>query len=296
MIQFLTYVVNGLSLGAIYGLVAMGIVLIYKASQVVTFTHGSLLLLGTYATARANQDLPFVLALVVGLVVTGFVAVLAERLVIGRMQGSPVITLSIATIGIDLMLVTFLTGEIGSDVLNIRHPWGAGNVDIGGIGVSTNRVVALLATLAVIGALLAVFRFSGWGISLRAASEDGETASLMGISLSRISVTVWVVAAVLACVAGVFLAGSPTPGVAVSMAGIALRAFPAAILGGMDSVGGALLGGLIIGVLEALVAGYQQHLEFLGHGASHVVPYVVMVAVLLVRPSGLFGSKELNRV
>lgn len=296
MNQFLSFLINGVSLGAIYGLVAIGIVLIYKASHVVTFSHGALVLLGAFVTARVSQETSFGLAVVAAITVTALVALLAERLVIRGMRGSPVINLSIATIGIDLLLVTYLTGSIGSTVLNIKHPWGASNLSLWGVGVGWNRVLALVVALALIGALLALFKFSTWGVAMRAAAQDGEIASLMGIGLSKVSALTWMVAGALACVAGIFLAGAPTPGVTVSLAAIAFRAFPAAILGGLDSVGGALVGGLVIGILEALVAGYQDQLAFLGHGASQVVPYVVMLAVLLIRPSGLFGSKELTRV
>ena len=131
---------------------------------------------------------------------------------------------------------------------------------------------------------------------MRASAEDGETAALMGIRLGRVSALSWAVAGALAGVAALFLVGSPTPGVSPSAYNVALRAFPAAILGGLDSTGGALVGGLLIGLAESFAAGYQDQLLFLGRGFGDVVPYIVMIAVLLVRPSGLFGTRELTRV
>jgi branched-chain amino acid transport system permease protein len=131
---------------------------------------------------------------------------------------------------------------------------------------------------------------------MRASAEDGETAALMGIRQGQVSALAWVVAGILAAVAALFLVGSPTPGVTPAAYAVGLRAFPAAILGGLDSTGGALVGGLLIGIAEALAAGYQDQLLFLGRGFSAVVPFIVMIAVLLVRPSGLFGTKELTRV
>jgi branched-chain amino acid transport system permease protein len=131
---------------------------------------------------------------------------------------------------------------------------------------------------------------------MRASAEDGETAALMGIRLGRVSALAWTVAGALAGVAALFLVGAPTPGVSPAAYTVALRAFPAAILGGLDSTGGALVGGLLIGLAESFAAGYQDQLLFLGRGFGDVVPYVVMIAVLLVRPSGLFGTKELTRV
>ena len=141
------------------------------------------------------------------------------------------------------------------------------------------------------------FKYSSWGVAMRASAEDGETAALMGIRLGRVSALAWVVAGALAAVAALFLVGAPTPGVTpVGRTRSRCARFPAAILGGLDSTGGALVGGLLIGLAESLAAGYQDQLLFLGRGFGDVVPYVVMIVVLLVRPSGLFGTKELTRV
>jgi branched-chain amino acid transport system permease protein len=140
------------------------------------------------------------------------------------------------------------------------------------------------------------FKYSNWGVAMRAAAEDGEAAALMGIRLGRVSALAWVVGAGLAAVAGIFLVGAPTPGVTPAVGATALRAFPAAILGGLDSTGGALVGGLVVGITETLASGYQDQLSVLGRGFGAVVPYIVMLAVLLVRPSGLFGTRELTRV
>jgi branched-chain amino acid transport system permease protein len=132
-------------------------------------------------------------------------------------------------------------------------------------------------------------------MAFRAATEKREVAPLMGIRLSRLSATAWGIAAVLAVVAGVFLTTFPSPGVSVELSTVVLRAFPAAIIGGLDSVHGAIVGGVIVGVAEVLAQGYQGHLEFLGAGFHEVLTYAIMVAVLLVRPAGLFGSVAVNR-
>jgi branched-chain amino acid transport system permease protein len=207
-----------------------------------------------------------------------------------------VISLAILTIGLDILLSTELTREIGSDILNIQHPWGGRVLHLGSVGITENRAVAILVAAVLIGAFFAAFKYSSWGVAMRAAAEDGEAAALMGIRLGRVSALAWVVGAGLAAVAGIFLVGSPTPGVSPGVGATALRAFPAAILGGLDSTGGALVGGLVVGVTETLASGYQDQLAFLGRGFGAVVPYIVMLAVLLVRPSGLFGTRELTRV
>jgi branched-chain amino acid transport system permease protein len=131
---------------------------------------------------------------------------------------------------------------------------------------------------------------------MRAVAEDPETASLMGVRRGAVSALAWTVAGGLAAVAGLFITVFPTPGLQPATAAVALAAFPAAIVGGLDSTGGAIVGGLVVGMSEALAQGYESHLRFLGLGFSSVMPYVVMVAVLLIRPAGLFGTKELHRV
>jgi branched-chain amino acid transport system permease protein len=294
--QFLSLLLNGISLGAIYALIALGFVIIFKASEVVSFTHGSLLLLGAYTIARLSDSIGFLPAVLVGVLVTAVAAILVERFIINRLRGAPVISLAIVTIGVDIILLTELIRQIGPDILNVPHPWGGDSVRIGGVGISENRLIAMGVAGVLIIAFFVAFKYSSWGVAMRASAEDGEAAALMGIRQGRVSALAWVVAGVLAAVAALFLVGAPTPGVSAAAYTVALRAFPAAILGGLDSTGGALVGGLLIGVTEAMAAGYQDQLSFLGRGFGEVAPYVVMIIVLLVRPSGLFGTKELTRV
>jgi branched-chain amino acid transport system permease protein len=294
--QFLSLLLNGVSLGAMYALIALGFVIIFKASEVVSFTHGSLLLLGAYSIGRFAHTFGFWLGALAGIVLTALVALVIERLIINRLRGAPVISLAIVTIGVDIILLTDLVRRIGSDILNVPHPWGGRVFRIGSVGITLNRFLAILVAGLLIGAFFVAFKYSNWGVAMRASAEDGEAAALMGIRQGRVSAVAWIVAGALAAVAAIFLVGSPTPGVSPAVYTVALGAFPAAILGGLDSTGGALVGGLLIGVSEALAAGYQDSLLFLGRGFGAVVPYIVMIIVLLVRPSGLFGTKELTRV
>ena len=296
MNQFLSLLLNGLSLGALYALIALGFSVIFKASEVVSFMHGSLLLFGAFTIARLNDSMGFLPAVALGILATAGIGLLVERLLIDRLRGAAVISLAILTIGVDIMLLTELTRRIGSDILNVGHPWGGDFVRIGGVGITENRLYAMLTAAVLIAIFFTAFKFSSWGVAMRASAEDGETAALMGIRRGRVSALAWVIGAGLAAVAGLFLVGSPTPGVTPGVSAVALRAFPAAILGGLDSTGGALVGGMVIGIAEALAAGYQEQLLFLGRGFGDVVPYVVMILVLLVRPSGLFGTRELTRV
>ena len=296
MNQFIELLISGISLGFVYALIALGFVIIFKAARVINFAHGSLLLLGAYLVARLHGSLGFGLAVLVAVVATALVAVLIQLLILRRMRGATSDTLTIVTIGIDILLATELTRRIGTKVLSEGDPWRDHVTHIGSISIPEARIAAAIAALVILGAFLAAFRFSGWGIALRATAEDGEAAALMGIRLGRVATGAWALAGALAAVGGVFFTTFPTPGVDANVGLSALSAFPAAILGGLDSVVGAVVGGLVIGVVVTMTAGYQDQLSFLGRGLSDVAPYVVMLLVLLVRPSGLFGTKELTRV
>jgi branched-chain amino acid transport system permease protein len=292
----LDIVLNGLALGSVYALVALGFVIIFKASGVMNFAHGSLLLLGGYLTAVLHEHLGFAGALAVALVSTAAVAGLVDLVLLRRLDPHAAHVLTILTIGVDIVLMTDLTRRIGGDLLSLGDPWGGSVATFAGVSVAHSRIAAIVVSVLVIGGVFALFRFTGWGLSLRAAAEDREAAALMGIRLDRIRTLSWCLAGLLAALAAVFLAAFPAPGLERTTGQIALKAFPAAILGGMTSPPGALAGSLLIGVTEAVVAGYQSELSVLGDGFGDVAPYAVMVLVLLVRPAGLFGAKEAVRV
>jgi branched-chain amino acid transport system permease protein len=294
--QFIELLISGLSLGFVYALIALGFVVIFKATRVVNFAHGSILLLGAYVVARAHQSLGFVGAVALGIVVSAVLAVLIQTVILRRLRGASADTLAIVTIGLDILLSTELIRRIGTNVLNIGDPWRDKIVNVGSFSVPQARVAAAIVAIVVLGAFLTAFKYSDWGVAMRSAAEDGEAAALMGIRLNRVAAGAWAVAGALAALGGVFFTTFPTPGVDASVGLTALTAFPAAILGGLDSVVGAVVGGLVVGVVATMAAGYQDNLAFLGRGLGLVAPYFVMVLVLLWRPSGLFGTKEIARV
>ncbi|MFF9060592.1 branched-chain amino acid ABC transporter permease [Streptomyces sp. NPDC101213] len=298
MTTLLDTLLNGLALGAVYALVALGFVVIFKASGVLNFAHGSLLLLGGYLVAVLHDDLGFAGALAVAVLATAAVAGAVDRLLLQRGDPDPKAAhvQTIVTIGVDIVLVTDLARRIGGDLLTLGDPWGDAVTGLGPVTVADSRLAAIAVSAVVIAAVFALFRYTPWGLSLRAAAEDVEAAALMGVRLSRVRMLAWCLAGALAALAAVFLAAFPAPGLERTTGQIALKAFPAAILGGMASPPGALAGSLLIGLTEALVAGYQSELHVLGEGFGDVAPYAVMVVVLLVRPTGLFGAKGAVRV
>ncbi|MBP2585725.1 branched-chain amino acid transport system permease protein [Streptomyces sp. PvR006] len=296
MSTFAEFLINGISLGSIYALIALGFVVIFRATEVVNFAHASLLLAGGYVTAVLHDEIGFWPALLVGIAGAAVVGAAVEFLVMRRHRGTDHSVLAIVTIGVDILLATELTRRIGTDILALGDPWGDAVVTVGGVTVAETRIAALLAAALLITAFLLAFRYTSWGVAMRAAAENQETAALMGIRLGRVSIGAWAVAGGLAAVAALFLTVFPTPGLERATSLAALKAFPAAILGGLDSTTGALVGGLLVGVTESLATGYQSDLAFLGRGIGDLAPYLVMVAVLLIRPAGLFGTKELARV
>jgi branched-chain amino acid transport system permease protein len=295
MQNFAQLLIGGISLGAVYALLALGFVLVFKATGIINFAYPALLLVGAYTTARAGE-LPFPVAAILGICAAVVIAALVDRVLVRRMPGGSVIAVSIMTIGVGVLLQTEIIRRIGIDVLPIGDPWGSGVVTLGGLTIPQTRIAALVVGLALIACFFAWFKFSVWGVAMRATAEDHETAALMGIPGGRISAASWAVAGGLAAVAGLFVTMFPSPGLEPTTSAVALRAFPAAIIGGLDSTGGAVVGGLVIGVTEVLTQGYEGHLTFLGLGFHAVMPYLVMVLVLLVRPTGLFGTRELHRV
>jgi branched-chain amino acid transport system permease protein len=295
--QFATLLVGGLSLGCIYALIALGFVVVFKATRVVNFTHGSLVLLGAYVVGRTHDGLGFVRAALLGVVVAAVVGMLVNLVVVRRVRHADLGTLAILTLGVDILLTTELTRRIGTDVLTLGDPWGATVVRLGGVRLPEARIVAAAVAVLLLCGFLAAFKLSNWGIAMRAAAEHAETASLMGIRLGRVTASAWALAGALAAAAGLFFTAFPSPGINASVGLAALGvAVPAAVLGGLDSTTGALVGGLTMGVASTLAAGYQDQLAFLGRGLGTVVPYAVMVVVLLLRPSGLFGTREVRRV
>lgn len=243
MTTFLELLLGGLSIGSVYALIALGFVVIFKATEVVNFAHASLLLAGGYVTATLHDELGFWGALLAGTLSAAAVGAAIEFLVMRRYRGQDQSVLAIVTIGVDILLITDLTRRIGTDVLSLGDPWGDRVVHLGPVTVPQTRIAAILAAGLLITVFLLVFRHTSWGVAMRAAAERPETAALMGVRLGRVSLAAWAVAGALAAVAALFLTVFPTPGLERATSLAALKAFPAAILGGLDSTSGALAGG-----------------------------------------------------
>jgi branched-chain amino acid transport system permease protein len=298
MSQFFELLISGLMLGCIYGLLAMGFVIVFKATNVVNFAHASVVMLGAFLVAKWHDSLGFFGAIGAAAVVCAVVAAALDQVFVRplRKRVRGVDALAIMTIALNILLGTELVRAVGNDLLPSGAPWGAGTTTIFGADIPQARIAAAIVALALLGVFYLVFTRSNWGIAMRSAAADPEAAALMGIRLGRVGASAWAVAGALAAIGGAFFVSFPAGGVSNVTGLLALSAIPVAVLGGLDSTAGAVVGGLLIGVAQTMAAGYQDQLSFLGRGLSNVIPYVVLFVILLWRPSGLFGTRELSRV
>lgn len=296
MNEFLQATINGIATGAIYALLALGFVIIYKSSEVLSFAQSGLMILGAFWVVYFSTVLAlnFWVALILGILLSAVIGIVIERTMLRPMIGKPVFSVAILTIGLNIALTVIGFDLIGVEIRSLGDPWGIAVLELGELVVSRKDAATIVASIIVVGLLLLFFRYSRFGLAMRATAIDQETALAQGIPVARVFAVAWAIAAGLATIAGVFL-GAGT-GVSAAIGVRAIRALPAAVIGGLDSIPGAIVGGLIVGLAEAYTVAYQSDLAFLGQNLSTAVAYVVMFIVLLVRPYGIFGTREVERV
>ena len=290
--QFLQLVISGIAQGCIYGLIALGFVLIYKATETVSFAQGDLLMLGAFGGLAGMTMLgfPFWLAVPAAIAAMTLFGVLTERVVIRPILGQPAFSIVMLTIGIGYVargLITMLPG-IGTDTHTLPVPYRNVTWNAGGLILSAEHMVVIVVTALLCLGLFAMFRYSKLGIAMQASSQNQLAAYYMGIPVKRLNGLVWGLAAAVAAIAGLLLA--PITFVHANMGFIGLKAFPAAVVGGFGSLPGAIVGGLIIGIVESLSGFY------LPEGFKDIAAYVVVLIMLMVKPNGLFGEKLRKKV
>ena len=306
MITFLQATFEGLSLGAVYSLVAIGFVLIYKATDVLSFAQPALVVVGAglISALAVDRGVPFWIAFIAGILLTGIIGLIMERTFLRPMVGEPVFSVAILTIGIDILLRTVLNNWIGLNPRYLGDPFQSfgnfGSVNVGGVTLKYLEIAALFTGIVLIILLSVFFKRSKYGVAMMATSYDQEAALAQGINVGRIFGLVWLISGVLAGFAGFFITGGFNTLTQASFLS-ALRVLPAVAIGGLDSIPGAVIGSLIIGLTQGYVAYYQLMLEgvigfSLGSGFSLIAPYLIMFFILIFRPDGLFGTKEVERV
>ncbi len=297
--QVLQLLISGISQGCIYGLIALGFVLIYKATETVSFAQGELMMLGAFGGLACMTMLgfPFWLSVISAIVAMAIFGVVLERVVIRPILGQPAFSIVMLTIGIGYVargLITMIPG-IGTETHTLPVPykdmiWKMGG-DANGIGalvINVEQVVVIASTGVLCALLFAVFRYSKVGIAMQASSQNQLAAYYMGIPVKSLNGLVWGLAAAVAAIAGLLLA--PITFVHANMGFIGLKAFPAAVVGGFGSLPGAIVGGLIIGIVESLSGFY------LPDGFKDTAAYIVVLIMLMVKPNGLFGEKLRKKV
>lgn len=290
--EFIQLLISGSALGCIYALIALGFVLIYKATETVNFAQGELMMLGacTGYLLMAWFKLPFFWAALVSVAGMGGFGILLERSVIRPILGQPQFTVVMLTIGLGYItrgLVTMLPG-IGTDTHVMDIPYKGAVWNLGRLILSAEQGVVIGTTLLLCALLFLMFKYSKLGVAMQASSQNQLAAYYMGIPVKRLNGLVWGLSAGVATVAGLLLA--PITFVHVNMGFIGLKAFPAAVVGGFGSLPGAVVGGLVIGIVESF-AGF-----YLPEGFKDVAAYVVVLLMLMVKPNGLFGEKLRKKV
>jgi branched-chain amino acid transport system permease protein len=286
---------RGLGLGSVYALLALGFVIIYKSTRVISFAQPAFMLAGAVLVTYLVGPLGFFLALPLAAAGTAVLALGVERVAVRPMVGRPAFTVAIITLGIDVVVRVVATAFIGIDIRQVGDPWGLKPTVLLGVEVQQRHLAMIATTALLVTVLFAFFRFTRMGLAMRAAAYDQEAALAQGVSVGAVFALSWGIAGALAAVGGTFAAIGGS--VESTLWVIALVALPVIILGGLDSLAGAVVGGLVVGVLQEVVATYQRSFpQWLGGNVSIITPYVVMFLVLLVRPYGLFGTREVERV
>ncbi len=291
---FLQLALNGLVVGSIYALVALGFVIIYKSSGILNFAQGEFQLLGAYvfyAICEGHAPWPYAAGLTILFSIVLGLAV--ERLILRPMIGEPIISVIMVTLGLSSVLRAIVLGAWGTDTRPYPALFPNDPIHLGPLPVSRGYLVSMLIAASLLLIFTLFFRYSRVGIAMRATAFSQEVAQSMGISVRRIFAVSWSIAAVVSALGGILL-GTLRGGVDGSLAVLGLKALPVVILGGLDSIQGAIVGGLVIGVLENLSGGYLD--PVFGGGVKEVAPFVVLVLILMVKPYGLFGKVKIERV
>lgn len=298
MIKLIELCADGLAVGAAYALIALGFVIIYRASGVFNFAHGEFLTVGAFTMVAAHSaGLPWPVALLAGMLVTGVIAAGIERAVIRPMVGRPVFVTIILTIFVAYLVRAAVVILLGAEVGGVPTPWDTlGTVSLGGAIVTYHGLASMAAAAIALVAFFLVLKYTRLGIGMRATSGDQEVALALGVPVGRVFGATWFLAGMYAAVAGVFLA-ILTRTVDTNLGFLALRAFPAVIVGGLTSPLGTVLAALLLGVAEKLAEAYLgPMLGGFGYGFHTVVTYVIMILFLVLRPYGLLGTRQVERV
>ena len=291
---FLQLIVSGVAVGGVYALIALGFVIIYKATSIINFATGEIMMIGAFIfyTFMVYMGLPAIPAFVLVMGCAAGVGFLIERVILRHMLGQPTISIVMVTIGVSAILTGVAELVWGSDFRSFPAIFPRAPLIIGDIVVrSTLFYGFVIAAISVIIFAL-LFKYAKVGVAMRATAADQMAAFSMGINVKSMFSLSWALGAIAASLGGIIIAN--IGGVHPTLGHIGLKIFPVVILGGLDSIGGAVLGGFIVGILENLAGGYLD--PYFHGGVKDIAPFVILVLILLVKPYGLFGKEEIERL
>jgi branched-chain amino acid transport system permease protein len=299
MEKIVEIVLNGLSTGAIYSLLALGFVLIFKSTGIINFAQGELAMVGAFLcyTFAMLLDVPYVFAFFIAIGMGAVLGILIDAIFLRKMVGEPIFSTIMVTVGLASILSCVAGLMWGHDVYPLRSPFTDKTVQLGEIITSQGAFYTIGVSILLFVLFIIFFNRSRLGIAMKGTAEDPDTAGLMGVNVKKIHMTAWAIGTLVAVVAGIFLAEQSFVRLAMSHTGI--KAMAAAILGGMESIGGAIIAGAIIGIVEGFAASYLSGME-LGNfhfgDIKDVTAFAIMIVVLMIRPHGIFGKKKVERV
>ncbi|MDY7035126.1 MAG: branched-chain amino acid ABC transporter permease [Thermodesulfobacteriota bacterium] len=293
-LEFFKVILDGISVGSIYAMVALGFVLIYKATDVLNFAQGELMMFGVYFCfyLMTSHNLPFLLALVVTILFAAALGILTEMVFLKPLLGEPIFSMVMVTIALSMLMKSVAGLLWGHDTYAFPKFIANDPVHILGVPVMPISLLTIGVVIIFMIVLFIFFGHSDTGLAMMATAGDQDAAKIMGININRMFALAWAIAAIIAGVGGILYAQSNY--VYPDIGFIGLKSFPAAILGGLDSIVGALCGGLIIGLLENMVGIYLE--PILGGGIKEMVAFILLILILMVKPYGLFGTKEIEKV
>jgi len=292
---FLQLVVSGFLTGSVYALMALGIVIIYKSSSVFNFAHGSIVAFTAYLIwhLMVNLHLPILFAVVISLPVIAIISYLIQRLILYPLTGQPVLAAIMATLALAEVIAGFITLFWPGPARTYPAFLPTGTIQLGSVFITIEEIVNfIICALAFTGFML-FFKKSKLGLTMRGTAEDHQLARSEGVKVNRIFVLAWFIAIIMAGIGG-FLMGNMHGVNQEPLIALGMKSLAVVILGGMESILGAVIGGVAIGLLEALAAGYLDPL--VGGGLEEVFPFIILLIVLLIKPYGLFGYKRIERV
>lgn len=291
---FVQLFASGIAVGCLYALIALGFVLIIKATDILNFAHGEIIMISALLCyfLMVKYHFSFLSAVLITILIAALMGVLTERLILRPMLGEPIFAVVMITIGLSIFLRSLAGIIFGHDNYVFPSPFPKKPVHLGWINLSMTQIWIIISSAILVFLFFIFFKYSRMGLAMRGTANDQETALLMGISTKRVFAMVWGIAFMTAAISGVFLANIMVVNIGLTFT--AISAFPAIILGGLESIPGAIIGGLAIGVIENLAGGYLD--QIIGGGIKDVTSFVVLFLILMFKPYGLFGKKEIERV